>query len=120
MRRTLTKAAAATFAASGLLAAGLAMTTTASAAGITPCPSKDACLYSNPPTAGPPREYYNYGAYNLSGVYGDREFINNQVDGAKAYLCTGYNGDGKCQLVPADSGPVIVNFTPINSIYLSA
>ncbi|HEX4059407.1 MAG TPA: hypothetical protein VHY58_00175 [Streptosporangiaceae bacterium] len=119
MRSALTKAITVMFAASTMLGVTVAGATVASASGVVVCPSGDACLYPNPPTAGAPREYYHYGYYNLSGVYGTRRFTNNQTGGAKAYLCQGYDGDGPCQLVTADS-TVNVNFTPINSIYLSA
>jgi len=119
MRNTLTKAVTVMFAAGTALGLGVAGATAAHASGVVVCPSGDACLYPNPPIAGPPAEYYHYGYYNLSGVYGTRRFTNAQTGGAKAYLCQGYDGDGPCQLVKADS-TVYVNFSPINSIYLSA
>lgn len=124
MRIALTKAVtimltAGTALGAGVAGAGVAGAGPASAAGVVPCPSGYACLYPNPPTAGEPAEYYHYGYYNLSDVYGILRFTNNQTGGAKAYLCDGYNGGGPCQLVPAGT-TVNVNFTPINSIYLSA
>ena len=119
MRKALTKTVAVMFAAGTAIGIGVTGAAPASASGVVPCPSRYACLYPNPPTAGPPAEYLHYGYYNLSGVYGTRRFTNNQIDGAKAYLCDGYDGGGPCQLVKADN-TVYVNFTPINSIYLSS
>jgi hypothetical protein len=83
------------------------------------CPAGYACLYPTGSEAGTPIKFYTYGAHNLSNVYGMHEFFNAQTGGAVAYLCTGYNGGGSCQLVRA-SFAEIVNFTPINSVYLSA
>lgn len=119
MSSLLTKFVAATFSAGVLLGAGGFTATAANAYGIVPCPSGYACLYPNPPTAGDPTEYYHYGVYKLSDVTGDHEFINDQTGGAKAYLCTGNDGNGSCQLVTVGN-PVVVNFNPINSIYLES
>nr|WP_246306084.1 hypothetical protein [Allobranchiibius huperziae] len=86
------------------------------------CPYGYACLYQKGDTDGSstPTTYYHYGAHNLSNVTGNRIFFNNQSGGAVAYLCTGYNGTGSCFLVKAYTYVNPYNFTPVNSIYLSA
>jgi hypothetical protein len=119
MRNTVTKAIGLSFATAAMLTGGLVTATQADAVGIPTCPSGRACLYQNPPQAGDPAEFYHYGAYNLSDVLGYHLFRNAQTGGAKAYVCTGYNGTGTCTNVPAGTAANI-NFTPINSIYLHA
>jgi hypothetical protein len=109
--------AAMTLVAGSLLVGGTAIATSASAATTSrePCPSGYACLYDGSAYS----KYGSYGAHNLSGVTGSHFFFNAQTGGAKAYLCTGYNGTGTCTNVPAGTGTT-KNFGPINSIYLSA
>ncbi len=104
--------------------AGSASATSAAPAGGTyaNCPYGDACLYQKGDTTGSskPTKYYHYGAHNLSNVTGNRIFFNNQSGGAVAYLCTGYNGGGKCFLIKAYNYVNPYDFTPVNSIYLAA
>jgi hypothetical protein len=83
------------------------------------CPSGAACVY---PSAGwngdrPSLVFWSYGAHNLSNQIGRKRLLNNQVDGAVARTCTGYDGKG-CQ---GDLKPptfIDVDLTPINSIVL--
>lgn len=121
MKKLLLKVAVVGITGGSLLtgATALAASANAAPAGRASCPSGDACLYDGAPGTQSYQAYYHYGAHNLSGVTGDHYFFNAQTNNAKAYLCTGYNGDGTCTLVKADTG-VTKNFTPINSIYLEA
>jgi hypothetical protein len=85
------------------------------------CPLGDVCLY--PENAGwnngqPEYEYYKYGVYNLSNVFGTHRFFNNQTGGAKGAFCTGYNASGTCYYQPPGTWSDD-NFTPINSILLA-
>ena len=116
---TMRRNAAVALAAGTVLAGGLATAPPASAASFYGCQDGNACLYKSDSLAsGVMYAYYNYGSYNLSNVYGRHFFVNQQTGGAKAYLCTGYNGGGTCTLIPAlHYGNY--DFTPINSIKLT-
>jgi hypothetical protein len=120
MRKSLKRAAAGAATVAGIMSAATALAPAANAADFYGCPDGYACLYKGAGLqSGVMTKYYNYGSYNLTNVTGAHEFVNQQTGGAKAYLCTGYGGTGSCQLIPAlHYGNY--NFTPINSIKLTA
>lgn len=119
-----------TFAAQALLIAPLMFTPVSAHAAPDPgdkegtherhgCPSGAACVYPNASWNGdrPSLVFWSYGAHNLSNQTGKKRLLNNQVDGAVARTCTGYDGKG-CQgnLLPPTF--IDVDLTPINSIVL--
>src|SRR5262245_37454992 len=64
------------------------------------CPAGAVCVY--PEGAGfnggrPSHAFFSYGAHNLQNQFGRHIVSNNQVDGARARTCTGFNGTGDCQ-----------------------
>ncbi|KPI11116.1 hypothetical protein OK074_2943 [Actinobacteria bacterium OK074] len=78
------------------------------------------CLYpeGQSPPVSPSVSWYTYGAHNLSNQFNYHWILNNQTGGARAKLCTGYNGGGTCY---DDMGPGEgwwTNFTPVNSVVL--
>ncbi|MFD6288974.1 hypothetical protein [Streptomyces sp. NPDC060205] len=83
------------------------------------CPDGYVCLYPgaswNNDT--PSHVYYNYGTYNLSGMFGTYRIANNQTDGATMRTCTGYDGTGCEGYLPAQWS-IDKDMTPINSITL--
>ncbi|GAB1689089.1 hypothetical protein [Krasilnikovia sp. M28-CT-15] len=96
--------------------------TAAQAATYQGCPDGYVCLY--PENAGwngghPSYKWYYYGSYNLSNQYGIHRIYNNQTGGAKAWLCNGWNGTNCPVYQPAGSYSD-TNFTPINSVKLTA
>ncbi|MDR1449764.1 MAG: hypothetical protein LBI84_06135 [Propionibacteriaceae bacterium] len=72
-------------------------------------------------------EYYYYGDYNLSNVYNNKMLMNNQTGQAWVYECLNYGGK-RCtygwRSAPDYLGLTvysdITDFTPINSVKLSA
>jgi hypothetical protein len=92
------------------------------------CSSEHVCLYNGTTnTSGIVGIYWAYGASNLSGMYNQKSLMNNQVRGAWVYECLNYGGTnctfGFASPLP-DTAKVasvhITNFTPINSLRLSA
>ena len=83
------------------------------------CPAGAVCIY---PHAGwnndhPSQMLWSYGAHNLSNQTGRKRIFNNQIEGAKARTCNGYDGrDCLGYLFPGES--VDLDFTPINSVVL--
>ena len=85
------------------------------------CPAGAVCVY--PEGTGfnngrPSHAFFSYGAHNLENQFGVHIVSNNQVDGAKARTCTGFNGTGDCQGVMGPQTFVNKDLTPINSIVL--
>ncbi|MCX4237250.1 hypothetical protein [Streptomyces ortus] len=83
------------------------------------CQDGYVCIY---PGAGwnndqPSHVYYNYGTYNLSGMFGTYRIMNNQTDGASMSTCTGYDGTG-CEGNLPSGWFIDKDMTPINSITL--
>jgi hypothetical protein len=78
------------------------------------CPSGNVCVYSGTSESGSSTNYYRYGSYNFSDMFGDHLIVNNQTGGAGFRLCTAYGG----QNCGARKGPgrYIENLSPINSI----
>jgi hypothetical protein len=86
------------------------------------CPDGWVCLY--PQDTGwnggrPSHKWYYYGSYNLSNQFGTHRFFNNQTGGAKAWTCLNYGGTNCPTYQPAGSW-WDYNFTPINSVKLTA
>jgi hypothetical protein len=119
-----------TLAASALLVAPLVLTPVSAHAAPDPgdkegtherrgCPSGAVCVYPNAGWNGdrPSLVFWSYGAHNLSNQTGTKRILNNQVDGAGARTCTGFDGKG-CQGVLKPPTFIDVNLTPINSIVL--
>jgi hypothetical protein len=83
------------------------------------CPAGAVCIY---PGAGwnndqPSLVFWSYGAHNLSNQFGRKRIYNNQIEGAMARTCSGYNGkDCLGYLFAGES--VDYDFTPINSVVL--
>jgi hypothetical protein len=119
-----------TFAAAALLVVPLILTPASAAAEPDPgdkqgpheqrgCPAGAVCIY---PNAGwnnnrPSLVFWSYGAHNLSNQTGRKRIYNNQIQGAKARTCDGYDGkDCLGYLFPGES--VDLDFTPINSVVL--
>ncbi|GAB1689514.1 hypothetical protein [Krasilnikovia sp. M28-CT-15] len=109
-------------------AAGVAMLLGATAAPaqaastIQGCPAGYVCLY--PQNAGwnggrPSYKWYTYGPHNLSNQFGTHRIFNNQVAGASARLCAGYNGTNCYSWTIAAGKYGDYNFTPVNSVMLA-
>ncbi|WP_405997247.1 hypothetical protein [Streptomyces sp. NBC_00829] len=118
MRRIARAAAAMTLAIGALTTVGA---TSAQAATEHGCPDGYVCIY--PENTGwnndtPSHSYYNYGTYNLSGMYGVHRILNKQTDGATLRTCTGYNGTGCEGYLPGGGWWIDKDMTPINSITL--
>jgi hypothetical protein len=84
------------------------------------CPAGAVCIY--PEGAGfnngrPSHAFFSYGAHDLENQFGTHYIINNQVDGAKARTCTGFDGAG-CEGFMNPQTVLIKDLTPINSIVL--
>jgi hypothetical protein len=96
---------------------------TASAAWPYGCASQYVCLYTGTAgsyPSGPHTDYKFYGFDNFSNVLGNHWIVNNQTGGAKVYPCLGYGGTNcSANYIPAGVG-VLLDFTPINSIRLTA
>lgn len=126
-RRTRRAAAAAvTLAAAGAITFGSAAA--AHAQTYYGCPEGAVCLYpagKNYTNSTPELMLWSYGPHNLSNVYGYRDIINNQSDGASANLCLGYDGTN-CNdpgaanngYIPAQTVMINTDFGPVNSIVL--
>ncbi|MCC7371422.1 MAG: hypothetical protein IT306_23590 [Chloroflexi bacterium] len=119
-----------TFAASALLVAPLVLTPAGAHAAPEPgdkegtherhgCPAGAVCVYPNASWNGdrPSLVFWSYGAHNLSNQIGEKRVFNNQVDGAVARTCTGFDGKG-CQGFLHTPRFIDVDLTPINSIVL--
>lgn len=115
MRKMMSAAAAFATAA----AAVVAMSGAAHADPWANCPDGYVCVYpqNQNPAQSPSLKWEAYGAHNLSNQYGNHWVLNNQTGGATMALCTGYNGSGCGQRIPAGEG-VYADLTPINSIVL--
>ncbi|MFC3990042.1 hypothetical protein [Actinoplanes siamensis] len=82
------------------------------------CPSGYVCLYNTTSyDSGILAKWSSSGAHNLSNVYNDHVIYNNQTDNWIFKVCTGYNGAGCGAAYPQDTAWVL-NFTPINSVYV--
>jgi hypothetical protein len=116
---TIRRTAAVAFVAAALVMAG---TTSAQAVETWEgCPAGAVCIY--PEGTGfnggrPSHAFFSYGAHNLKNQFGMHIVSNNQVDGAKARTCTGFNGTGDCQGFMGPQTFVNKDLTPINSIVL--
>jgi hypothetical protein len=83
------------------------------------CPAGAVCIY---PGAGwnnnhPSLMFWSYGAHNLSNVVGRHRIYNNQILGAMARTCNGYDGrDCLGYLFAGES--VDLDFTRTNSVVL--
>jgi len=85
------------------------------------CPAGAVCIYPEGTefnNGRPSHAFFSYGAHNLENQFGTHHIINNQVDGAKARTCTGFNGTGDCQGFMNPQTVLIKDLTPINSIVL--
>jgi len=84
------------------------------------CPSGAVCIY--PKGDGfaegrPSHAFFSFGAHNIKNQFGVHAVVNNQVDRARAFVCTSSNGKGDCKRLP-DAGATGVDLTPINSFLL--
>ncbi|KUL38692.1 hypothetical protein ADL22_17455 [Streptomyces sp. NRRL F-4489] len=119
--RTMLRRAAALVAGTAAVAVLTVGTADAAPAGTSDgCPYGAVCVYpqgQNPATT-PNLIFWTYGAHNLSGQYGFHWILNNQYGGARAKLCSGYNGTGTCHhdMDPQDGW--WTDLTPVNSIVL--
>jgi hypothetical protein len=98
------------------------------------CPLQYVCLYTGTAgsyPSGPHTNYKYYGYDNFSNVLGNHWIVNNQTGGAKVYPCLGYNGtdcsaytfywpDGSATHYIKAGWGLVLDFTPINSIRLTA
>lgn len=98
------------------------------------CRSQYVCLYTGTAgsvPSGAHTDYKWYGYDNFSNVLGNHYLLNNQTGGAKVYPCLGYGGtncgqytfyysDGTSSHYLKAGYYVLMNFTPINSIWLTA
>ena len=121
MRRITKAAAALMLAASAMATVGA---TSAQAAGLDRdfgCPKGAVCIYPGTSFNGghPSDVFFSYGAHNLRNQFGNHYVFNNQVGGATVFLCTGFNGTGRCQGEVKNGDTKIRNLTPINSIRLA-
>ncbi|CQR59722.1 hypothetical protein [Streptomyces leeuwenhoekii] len=84
------------------------------------CPDGAVCLYpeGQTPAQSPSHVFWRYGAHNLSGQYNYHWILNNQYGGARAKLCSGYNGTGTCHHHMAPQTGWWTDFTPVNSVVL--
>jgi hypothetical protein len=84
------------------------------------CPSGDVCMYTQQGFIDdqPEHEYRHYGCYNLSGEFGSRAIVNNQVDNATVtlYQNSGCTNPSGTPLPAGQSEGVLI--TPINSLSL--
>jgi hypothetical protein len=119
MRRITTVAAALMLAASAMATLGATSAQAAEPERDFGCPRGAVCIYPgtsfNP---GPSDVFFSYGAHNLQNQFGRHYVFNNQVQGARLFLCTGFNGTGNCQDEIKNRETKIRNLTPINSIRL--
>ncbi|MFJ8938624.1 hypothetical protein ACIRL0_23360 [Streptomyces sp. NPDC102365] len=116
MRRIARAAAAVSLALGVLTTVG---STAANAATQHGCQDGYVCIY---PGAGwnndqPSHVYYDYGTYNLSGMFGTYRIFNNQTGEATMSTCTGYDGTG-CEGKLPSGWFIDKDMTPINSITL--
>ena len=86
------------------------------------CPPGYVCVY---PGTGynndkPSLKFEAYGNHNLSYQYGLKRLVNNQTGGAWDYECSGYGGTGSTIDAGTGFSETVLNFTPINSIRLTA
>jgi len=82
------------------------------------CPSGYVCLYKTTSyDSGILAKWSSKGAHNLSNVYNNHVIYNNQTGNWIFKLCTGYNATG-CGPARAQDTAWVVNFTPINSVYV--
>ena len=119
-------AGGATFAGAGALAPGahasdVRPASVQAASSLHGCPSGAVCIY--PQDAGyngdrPSDVYWSYGPHKLYNQYGTHMVVNNQYGGALATLCTGSDGTGCIDWLPA-GGAVPAYLTPYNSIKLA-
>ncbi|MFI1415891.1 hypothetical protein ACH4Y0_39135 [Streptomyces sp. NPDC020707] len=121
MRRIARAAAAVSLALGVLTTVGSTAANAAAAGSYHGCQDGYVCIY--PQDAGwnndqPSHVYYNYGTYNLSGMYGVHRILNNQTGGATMSTCTGYNGTGCEGNLPGGGWSIDKDMTPINSITL--
>lgn len=111
--------AAATFAATTLLAVGVPGAAHADDSRYG-CPRGYVCMYAEGRTladlGSPVLEFYSYGAHNLSHVYGYHTLVNNQWGTATFDVCDGWNGT-QCEGLTG-LGTLGMDFTPINSVVL--
>ena len=82
------------------------------------CPSGAVCIFNGPDKeSGVDLAFWSYGPHNLSNVFGNRLWFNNQYGSPHpwAYLCKGYNGTGG-QISAVGSGGGVDDFGPVNSV----
>ncbi|KOU32887.1 hypothetical protein ADK52_00285 [Streptomyces sp. WM6372] len=84
------------------------------------CRSGDACIWGAGAAlgTGPTNSFGRAGTYNLSNQDNYHYVKNNQTDGWKFKLCTGWNGTGTCYTMGQDE-LWWVNLTPINSVVVT-
>lgn len=86
------------------------------------CQPPYACLYESTAGAypsGPHWDYFRFGSYNVQNVYGYHWIVNNQVGGAKVYLCIDFDGNLCSPQYVAAGSARRANFTLVNSIRLT-
>lgn len=109
----------------GLLPLTMSLPAQAASKTVAGCKRGYVCLYERDASLSKgnlQKKYFDYGVYNLHGVYGRHWIMNNQWSGAYVTLYTKRNAHGKCYALKASSGGPTVyrpNFTPIDSIRLS-
>ncbi|MFC9293097.1 hypothetical protein ACFTWH_01270 [Streptomyces sp. NPDC057011] len=124
MSRTSMRTKLAAVAATGVMALGTgvlaASPASASDQDFYGCRSGNACIWGAGAAlgTGPTHQYRNRGAYNLSGQVNWHYVKNNQTEGWKFKLCTGWNGTGTCYTMNQDD-LWWVDLTPINSVVVT-
>ncbi|MFJ2596454.1 hypothetical protein [Streptomyces erythrochromogenes] len=124
MSRTSIRTKLAAVAATGVMALGTgvlaASPASASDQPFHGCWSGNACIWAAGAAldTAPTHQYRNAGTYNLSNQVNWHYVKNNQTQGWKFKLCTGWNGTGTCYTMYQDE-LWWTNLTPINSVVVS-